>query len=262
MAAPEYDFFATGPRSTPPPGSATDRFGMPGAPQAPVQQQYAATQPAPAVNQFGLPVDAAVPTGPHAAPGYGAVPVHNSIAAGYDDAPTVWDPTASTAAHAHRRAAAAPADVRPGSVLAAGVISIVFGVLAALGAALTLVGYLAAKSEIEQAVAANPDIQGLDEFASAILGTVLVVGLVMAAASCLYLVMGVMTVRGRRWAGWTLVVLSALSLLGSLYQRTTGVDGAGVSASVSLGNWLAIAATAAMLLLLTVGEGGRWLRRA
>ena len=262
MAAPEYDFFATGPRQAPPTGQATDRFGMPAVPQAPVQQQYAPAPPAPAVNQFGLPVDVAVPTGPLAAPGYGAVPVHNSLAAGYDDAPSVWDPTASMAAHAHRRAAAAPVDVRPGSVLAAGVIAIVFGVLAALGAALTLLGYLAAKSEIEQAVAANPEVQGLDEFASAILATVLVVGLVMAAASVLYLVLGVMTVRGRRWAGWTLVVLSALSLLGSLYQRMTGVEGAGVSASVSLGNWLAIIATAVLLLLLTIGEGGRWLRRS
>ena len=32
-----------------------------------------------------------------------------------------------------------------------------------------------------------------------------------------------------------------------------------MSASVSLGNWLAIIATAALLLLLTIGEGGRWL---
>jgi hypothetical protein len=263
MAGPEYDFFATGPRPQPT-GPATDRFGMPAVPQPPVQQHFAPEQSAPmqaapAVNQFGLPVEEARPTGPLAAPGYGAVPLHNSLAAGYDDAPSVWDPTAALAAHTQGRTRAIAADVRPGSVLAAGIISIVLGVLGALAGAFVLLGYLAAKSELEAALAASPEVDGLDGFASALLTGVLVVGVVLLAMSALYIVLGSMTIRGRRWAGWTLVVLSALSVLGSLWQTLGGNGSGGAS---GLGAWVGIAASATVLLLLTIGDGGRWLRRA
>jgi hypothetical protein len=265
MAAPEYDFFATGPRPTPQAGATTDRFGMttaPAAPAAPAQQQFAPPPAAPAVNQFGLPVDEVHPTGPLAAPGYGAVPVHGGLAAGYDDAPAVWDPTASMAARAHSRAAAAPVDVRPGNVLAAGVISIITGSIVALMAGVALLGYFGAKAQIDEAVAAaGPQVQGLDDMASALLAGVLIGALVLTAIGALYLVVGIATVQGRRWGAWTLVVLSALSLVASLWQVVGGAS-AGATTSYGFGTWIGIGVTLAVLLLLTVGEGGRWLRRS
>ena len=260
MAAPEYDFFATGPRRAPA-GAATDGFSTPAAPHAQVRHAAGPVLPeAPAVNQFGLPVDAAVPTGPLAAPGYGAAPVHGGITAGYDDAPAAWDPAASVAARSHSRESAPPPDMRPGAVAAAGIIAIVLGVLGTLSAAFIFFGYLAAKSEVDAAIAASgPELEGLGELTSSILTGVLVMGFVVAAISVLYVVLGVMTARGRRWAAWTLVVLSALSLVGSLYQ-TLGAGSGGAASGV--GSWLGIATMVAVLLLLTIGEGGRWLRRS
>jgi len=258
MAAPEYDFFATGPRPKPA-GPATDRFGMPAVPHAPMPQHYApepAVQAGTAVNQFGLPVDEVRPTGPLAAPGYGAVPVHNSLAAGYDDAPAVWDPTAALAARPHSRALPAQADARPGAVLAAGIVSIVLGAVGLLAAGVILLGYLGAKSEVDSALAsAGPDAAGMESMANAFLTAILVSGLVVTAMAALYVALGVFLLRGRRWAGWTLVVLSALSILGSLWQVIGG-------SSSGIGTWIAIGASASILLLLAVGEGGRWLRRA
>ncbi|MGD9955553.1 MAG: hypothetical protein AB7O74_07945 [Candidatus Nanopelagicales bacterium] len=253
MAAPEYDFFATGPRSKPA-GQTTDRFGMPSAPQPPLQQSYAPE--APAVNQFGLPVEEARPTGPLAAPGYGAVPVHNSLAAGYDDAPAVWDPAAAMAARPHRRALPPRADARPGSVLAAGIVSIALGVLGVLAAGVILLGYLGAKGEVDSALAAaGADAAGMEGMAAAFLTAILVSGLVVAAMSALYIALGALVIAGRRWAGWTLVVLTGLSVLGSLWQIVNG-------SSSGIGTWIAIGASLSVLLLLTVGEGGRWLRRS
>ncbi len=265
MAAPEYDFFATGSRPTPPTGAtapSTDRFGMSSAPAAPVQQQYAPPPAAPAVNQFGLPVDEVRPTGPLAAPGYGAVPVHGGLAAGYDDTPTVWDPTASMSSRAQNRAAAAPVDVRPGAVLAAGIISIVLGALALLVAGTILLGYLAAKSQMDEALATSgSQVAGLDDMASSLLAGVLMAGLMVALIAALYIVLGIATTRGRRWAAWVLVGLSGLSLTWSLFQMVTGGSG-GSTASYSFGSWIGIGVTITLLLLLTIGEGGRWLRRS
>jgi len=258
MAAPEYDFFATGSRPKPP-GPATDRFGMPTAPQPPMPQHFApepAVQAGTAVNQFGLPVEEARPTGPLAAPGYGAVPVHHSLAAGYDDAPAVWDPTAAASARSHSRALPPRAEQRPGAVLAAGIVSIVLGGLGLLAAGVILLGYLAAASEVDSALAgAGPDAAGMAGMADAFLTAILVSGVVVAAIAALYVALGTFLVRGRRWAGWTLLVLSALSILATLWQVLGG-------SSSGIGSWVAIGASASILLLLAVGEGGRWLRRA
>lgn len=264
MAGPEYDFFATGPRPQPT-GPATDRFGMPAVPQPPVQQHFAPEQSAPmqaapAVNQFGLPVEEARPTGPLAAPGYGAVPVHNSLAAGYDDAPSVWDPTAALAAHTQGRTRAIAADVRPGSVTAAGILAIVLGAIGVLAAGVILLGYLGAKSEIQEALAASgPDADELQGMADAFLTAILVSGLIVGVMAVLYVVLGSLVIGARRWAAWTLVVLSGLSVLGGLRQVLMG---GGSGASSAVGTWVAIGVSLVVVLLLTIGSGGRWLRRS
>lgn len=267
MAAPEYDFFATGPRpapTAPPTGATADRFGMTAAPAAAAPQQLAPPAAAPAVNQFGLPVDEAHPTGPLAAPGYGAVPVHGGLAAGYDDLPAVWDPAASMAARTQGRAAARPVDVRPGAVLAAGVISIIAGAGALLLACITLLAYFGAKAQVDQALAsagATAGAQGLDDMASALLGAVLITGLVLAAIGAAYLGLGIATVQGRRWAAWSLVVLSLLSALGTLLKIGQGAM-PGMSTSYGFGVWLGAGSMVVMFVLLAFGEGGRWLRRS
>jgi hypothetical protein len=190
------------------------------------------------------------------------VPVHGGLAAGYDDTPTVWDPTASMSSRAHSRAAAAPVDVRPGAVLAAGIISIVLGALALLVAGTILLGYLAAKSQIDEALGTSgSQVAGLDDMASSLLAGVLAAGLMVAVIAALYIVLGIATTRGRRWAAWVLVGLSGLSLAWSLWQMVTGGAG-GATASYSFGSWIGIGVTLTLLLLLTIGEGGRWLRRS
>lgn len=264
MAASEYDFFATGPRPAPSTGataSSSDHFGMSTAPAVPLQEQYDPSPAAPVVNQFGATVDEARPTGPLAAPGYGAVPVHGGLAAGYDDAPTAWDPSAAMGARAHSRAAV-PVDPCPGAVLAAGIVATVLGGLASLAAVAIVLGYLGTKSQIDAALATSgSQVAGLDDLASSILTGILIAGVMVAVIAALYLFLGIATTRGHRWAAWVLVVLSGLSLVWSLWQVVSG-GSSGATAIYSLGNWIGIGVTVTLLLLLTLGEGGRWLRRA
>lgn len=263
MAAPEYDFFATGPR--PKPAAPTnDRFGVPSVPstpQPPLPQRFAPEGAGPVVNQFGLPVDEARPTGPLAAPGYGTVPVHNSLAAGYDDVPSVWDPAAAMGTRAHSRALP-PSDTRPGAVRAAGIIAVVLGVLTTLVAGSILLAYSGLKSQLDSELSARgADAQAIEALASTVMTGVLVVGLLAALEAVLYLVLGVCTIQGRRWAAWSLVVLSGLAAAASLWQ-TVGLAADPTTVGSGLFNWLGVGVTIAVVLLLTLGEGGRWLRRS
>lgn len=265
MAAPEYDFFATGPR--PKPAAPTnDRFGAPSVPsvpstQQPLPQRFAPEGAGVVVNQFGLPVDEARPTGPLAAPGYGTVPVHNSMAAGYDDAPSVWDP--STASRSHRREAEVErSDVRPGSVRAAGIIAVVLGVLTTFAAGSILVMYAGLKSQVDAELSTRgADAQAIEALASSVMTGVLVVGLLAALEAVLYLVLGIATIRGHRWAAWSLVVVSALAAAYSLWQ-TVGLAADPTTVGSGFINWAGVGVSLAVVLLLTLGDGGRWLRRS
>jgi hypothetical protein len=248
MAGPEYDFFATGPRQAPPqpPAPPVGRTASPSVPAAPMTGA-----PAP-VNQFGLPVDEYAPTGPYAAPGYGTVPVAHGLVASQDPA---WG------APAGRRQAPAPADVRPGTVLAAGIISIVLGALGAVLAGMGLLGYAAMSAQLDQLAAASDDSATAAAFGSAILGAVLVGVVVLAVFAALYLVLGIMTARGSRPFAWALLVVSALNLLWSAYQFVSGsmgTSGTGGTFSTVVG----LGVVVAIVLLLTVGSGGAWLRRS
>jgi len=250
MAGPEYDFFATGPRQAPQPSAApTGRTVSAAAPSAPM-----APAPSGAVNQFGLPVDEYAPTGPYAAPGYGTAPVAHGLVASQDPA---WP------AQPGRRQAAPPADVRPGTVVAAGVISIVLGALSALFAGLGLLGYLAMSAQLDELAAqAGSDSATAAAFGSAILGVVLIGVVVLAVFAALYLVLGIMTVRGRRPFAWALLVVSALNLLWSAYQYVNGSMGGAGSTGGTFGTMIGFGVVVAIVLLLTVGSGGAWLRRS
>ena len=112
-------------------------------------------RPPPAVNQFGLPVDGGASDRPARGPGYGAVPVHNSLAAGYDDAPAVWDPTAALATHTQGRTRARSADVRPARCYAAGILAIVAGVIGAARPASSCSATSAPRARSRRPVAAS-----------------------------------------------------------------------------------------------------------
>ncbi len=248
MAGPEYDFFATGPRQAPPqpPAPPVGRTAAPSVPAAPMTGA-----PAP-VNQFGLPVDDYAPTGPYAAPGYGTAPVAHGLVASQDPA---WG------APAGRRQAPAPADDRPGTVLAAGIIAIVCGALLALLAGTGFLGYLAMSSQLDGLAAASDDAATAQAFGSAILGAVLIGVIVLAVFAALYLVLGIMTAKGRRPFAWALLVVSALNLLWSAYQFVSGSMGTSGSGG-TLGTMIGFGVVVAIVLLLAVGSGGAWLRRS
>jgi len=249
MPGPEYDFFATGPRpSAPAPGAA---FGTT------VTPSTAAPAPAPApaaLNQFGLPVDAASPVGPYAAPGYGAA--DQGIAAGVGA-------HSQPAAHGRR---AADADERPGAVLAAGVVGIVIGGLLAVVSALGLLGYLAAKSQLDDLIAqagmTEADAALADEFFGSVLTAVLILVVALAVFAALYLVLGVGTVKGRRPFAWGLVVVAAVNVVWGLYQAVTGGGAGDIAPGAALGQWVSLAVSFAIVGLLTLGAGGAWLRRS
>lgn len=258
MAGPEYDFFATGPRSAPSAPAPGAGFGTTITPStaAPAVPAAPAAAAAP-VNQFGLPVDAASPVGPYAAPGYGSS--DQGIAAG------VGQPLPGAVVGQHSRRDADVADERPGTVLAAGIVALVIGGLLAVLAFLGLLAYFAAKSQMDSLLGTpgmtEADAAMADEFVGALLTAVLVGVVVLAVFAALYLVLGVGTVRGRRGFAWGLLVVAVLNVLYGLYQAATG-GAADVAPGASLGAWVSLAVSFAIVGLLTLGSGGAWLRRS
>jgi hypothetical protein len=79
--------------------------------------------------------------------------------------------------------------------------------------------------------------------------------------SALYVFLGSMVIGGRRGAAWSLVVLSGVSAAYSLWQ-TVGLAADPTTVGSGLINWAGIGVSIGVVLLLTLGEGGRWLRRS
>lgn len=255
MAGPEYDFFATGPRPAAPSGA--PGFGTTVTPSSAAPAVPAPSAPA-AVNQFGLPVDTAAPTGPYAAPGYGSASAGIAAGVGLGDAPV-------HAAPVHGRRAAPVSDERPGTVLAAGIVALVVGGLLAVLAVLGLFAYLAAKSQMDAMLApgaGEADLAGAEDFVSALLMAVLVGVLVLAVFAGLYLLLGVGTVRGHRGFAWGLLVVAALNVLYGVYQLVTGAGAADLAPGSGAGTLVSLAVSVAIVGLLTLGSGGAWLRRS
>jgi len=251
-----YDFFATG-RPQVPPGSPTlPPPPVPAPPSAPpVDAVYNAPPPAAqftradgvTVNQFGTPIGAAsAPTGPYAAPGVGAVPTE---APGMVSSWPGPQAAAAPAPYAGRRAAgpASTADRPPRNVVAVAVLALVFG---ALGALATLMGLYAYQETSNQLAS----LGGSSAFTDAIMTTLLIGLVIIAAVTALLLVGGLATLTGRRWGGWLLVASYSLYLLGRVQQM--------VASGFSLWDTLFALIALVLLLVLVTGEGLAWLRGA
>ncbi len=252
MSDPGYDFFATG-RPQPPPGG-------PAVPEPPVAPPLAppagppVTGPQPAygapaptrtfqmpngtqVNQFGTPIgEVAAPTGPYAAPGVAAVP---TAAPGMV---TTWGGPPLATSHRATPETAADTGV-PRNVRAVAILAVFFGLL---GLWVTVTGF-SAYSE----VSARLDSLGANKaMASGLLTAALVVLLLVAAATALWLTGGIATLTGQRWGGWVLVVAYSLYLLSALYQFGQG--------SFSIIQVLLVLTALVLLLVMVTGEGRAW----
>ena len=209
MTDPGYDFFATGAASgaTPPipgaqpPTSAPPAVNQFGTPLAPVANRFGAP-PAPApvpvvpasgyqpgrVNQFGTPIDLpAAPVGPYAAPGVAAaaIPTPGMV--------STWDPAARAGGRAAARQgrSSSVAAERPGTVLAAGILSIINGGLILIGAVLAWLALSALSSAVSQSGAV------VSAGASATVNAVVFVFLLIGAA---WVGLGTGVVMGKRGA--------------------------------------------------------------
>lgn len=239
MSQQDYDFFATGrPQQDP---------VVPPPPPAPTRPGQFAGHVDPQgrpVNQFGTPIgEAAVPVGPNAAPGYGAAP------AATWGGPPVGAPYPSAPLHARAGGLPGQADGRPGAVLAAGVIGIVQGALLLVMSLLALAAVGVLKSQVPDSNV--PGARGLWGFVALFM-------IVLALIALLYLVAGIGTVRGRRWAVWTLGSVEAVGLaLGLL----VAVSGNSSSAGGSLVQLLDLLIPGAVVVLLLLPDSRRWLRQ-
>ncbi len=259
MGDPGYDFFATGrPAAAPEPAS---RFGTPmvaapaaaAAPVEPPSVEPAAFAIPPIsgyqpgnVNQFGTPLDEVrVPTGPYAAPGIGAAPV---------EAPgllTTWG--GPPVAGQHGRARPAAYDVRPGGVLAAGIIGIVEGVLLLVIALFGVAGYVALQSQVA-ALEAQAGFEGAGELVAGVSTILLLAILVTLVIGLLYLLAGIAAVRGRRWGAWTLLVVSALNVVYGAFGFLGGTR-------TGLGDIVALLIALLVVVLIVTRGSWSWLRR-
>lgn len=237
MVQPDYDFFAT---NRPP---SLDPAVLPGGPKPPVVNRFGSTEteppaapsaepslfgPPPAapapfpvapasgyqpgrVNQFGTPVDVeAAPVGPYAAPGVAAAAIESPGLV------STWDPAARAGGRAAARQAQQQAvpTARPGTILAAGILSIISGVLT-LFASITAWILLSSVSGMI-AESGGRISGGATTLANTLIFAALVVGVISLAS-------GVGTVMGNRTAVRVLRILvivgaalTALSLIGGM----------------------------------------------
>ena len=252
MSGQDYDFFATG-RSTPEPVAP---------PPPPARARATFTDPSGrAVNQFGTPIDApAAPAGPNAAPGYGAQqyaghgltsdaapyappaaypasPAVNRLGAGYP--PAGYQPGAYAAPVPP---GAYAGEARPGAVLAAGIVGIVVGSLVAIAGLFMLF----AGAWVQGSMG---DLGG----AGGLGGVFYFMAVVFVVLAALYLVAGIGTVRGRRWAAWTLLVVAGVALAFGLLSLFGGSGGSG--------DIFGLLVEGAIVVLLVLPTSWAWLRQ-
>ena len=175
------------------------------------------------VNQFGTPIEqTAAPAGPAAAPGYGAQAWGGPGLTGNAGR---TPPAAANCTPPGTRAA--DSSVRPPTVLAAGVVAIVQGVLAVIVALLGFAAVSALESELAQ-------VQGGVQLTAQVSGFVRLVLFLVLLVGVLYLVAGIGAAAGRRWGAWILLVVESVGLvlgvIGLLEQldadrRSTGAAG-------------------------------------
>lgn len=192
------------------PPAGQDPYGQP--PAAPAYGQPAYGQPAAGQPAYGQPA-------------YGQQP-------GYAGAPMGGDP-----------------DKRPGTVTAAGIITIIFSGLSLLLYGFVLIALLVAQDEVLDEIESQPGFEDAGISANDALGVVVAIVGVFALWCLIALVLGFLVLRRSNGARITLVVSSAVTAIISLL----GI-GSGVSA-------LTLIAAIAVIVLLFTGGAGDWFKR-
>ena len=203
--------------------------------------------PPPAQNPYGEPPAGQNPYGqPASPPPYGQQPA-------YGQQPPYGQPAYGQPAYGQPGHAGAPMggdpDKRPGTVTAAGVITLVFSGLSFLLFAFVLVALLVAEDEVLDEIERQEGFQDAGISANDALGLVVGVVGVFAVWCLVAAVLGALVLRRSNAARITLVVSSAVTALVSLLSI-----GSGVSA-------LTLIAAIATIVLLFTGGAGDWFRR-
>ena len=140
-------------------------------------------------------------------------------------------------------------DKRPGTVTAAGIITIIFSGLSLLLYGFVLIALLVAQDEVLDEIESQPGFEDAGISANDALGVVVGIVGVFALWCLIALVLGFLVLRRSNGARITLVVSSAVTALISLL----GI-GSGVSA-------LTLIAAIAVIVLLFTGGAGDWFKR-
>lgn len=216
-------------------GDTPDSSNTPPPPPNPYGQPPASSDP------YGQPPAAPAPSDPYgqppAAPAYGQQPAYGQPA--YPQQPAYGAPAGY----------GADPDKRPGSVTAAGVITIVFAGLSFLLYAIILVALLVASDTVVDEIEASPGFEDVGISADDALGVMVAFVGVFALWCLIATILGFLVLRRSNGARITLVVSSAVSALISL----VGI-GSGVSA-------LTLIASVAVIVLLFVGGASDWFKR-
>lgn len=192
--------------------------------------------PPPPQNPYGQPPAAADPYGqpaPPAPPAYGQAPAYGQPAYGQ---PAYAAPGADP-------------DKRPGTVTAAGIITIIFSGLSTLLFGVFVIGLLVARDEFMDQLEGQQDFESAGISADSAFGVIVGFVGVFALWSLIATVLGVLVLRRSNGARITLVVSSVVAALLSLLAV-----GSGVSA-------LTLIAAIAVIVLLFTGGAGDWFKR-
>jgi hypothetical protein len=140
-------------------------------------------------------------------------------------------------------------DKRPGTVTAAGIITIVFSGLSFLLYAVILVGLLVAKDDVLDEIERTEGFQDAGISANDALGVVVAIVGVFAVWCLIATILGFLVMRRSNAARITLVVSSAVTAVFSLIGIASGVSA------------ITLIAAIAVIVLLFTGGAGDWFKR-
>lgn len=200
--------------------------------------------PPPQPNPYGQPAGQDPYGQPPAGPAYGEQPQQPA----YGQQPGYGQPPAYGQQPGYP--SAGDPDKRPGTVTAAGVITMIFSGLALLLFGVVLVGMLVARDQILDALEGDADFDSMGISGDSAFGAIVAVMAVFALWCVIAFVLGLMVMRRSNAARIALVVSAALSAVISL----VGI-GSGVSA-------LTLIASVAVIVLLFTGGASPWFKRS
>ena len=141
-------------------------------------------------------------------------------------------------------------DKRPGTVTAAGIVSIIFSGLTLALFGILAIGVVAAKDQVVKAMTDDPSFRDLNVSPNDVVAVVAVVCLVFVVWCIISIMLAIFAMRRSQGARIGLVVSSSLAGVLSLLAITSGVSAASL-----------IAAVVVIVLLFTGGAGDWYARR-